>query len=65
MEMRILSAEWAYVFGVDTLTYTPEGATEPVRETSTFLVLVRKTPEGWKTYREVLSSNQPPTGQRQ
>lgn len=28
-------------------------------ETSTFLVLIRKTAEGWQTYREVLSANQP------
>lgn len=62
IEMRVLNAEWAYVFGVDTLTYTPEGAQEPVTETSTFLALLRKTPDGWKTYREVLSSNQPPPG---
>jgi uncharacterized protein (TIGR02246 family) len=58
-EMRILSPEWAYVFGVDTLSYTPEGAAEAVTETLTFLVLVRKTAEGWQTYREVLSANQP------
>lgn len=58
-EIRVLSPEWAYAFGVDSLTYTPEGAAEPVKETSTFLVLVRKTSEGWQTYREVLSANQP------
>jgi len=58
MEIRVLSADWAYAFGVDTLTYTPPGATQPKKETSTFLVLIKKTPEGWKTYREVLSANQ-------
>jgi uncharacterized protein (TIGR02246 family) len=60
LEIRVLSADWAYAFGVDTLTYTPPGATEPKKETSTFLVLIRKTPEGWKTYREVLAANQSP-----
>lgn len=58
-ELQILGAEWAYVFGVDTLTYTPPGATTPVKKTSTFLVLLRKTADGWRTYREVLSANQP------
>lgn len=58
MEIRVLSADWAYALGVDTLTYTPPGATQPKKETSTFLVLIKKTPEGWKTYREVLSANQ-------
>jgi ketosteroid isomerase-like protein len=62
LEMRVLSGQWAYAFGVDSLTYTPDGAAEPVTETSTFLVLIRKTPEGWKTYREVLSANGPPPG---
>ena len=64
IEIRVLSAEWAYAFGVDTLSYTPKGEQEPIKETSTFLVLIRKTPEGWKTYREVLSSDQPPSSPR-
>lgn len=58
-EIRALSAEWAYVWGVDSLTYTPEGADEPITESSTFLVLLRKTPEGWQGYREVIGANQP------
>jgi uncharacterized protein (TIGR02246 family) len=62
IEMRVLSGQWAYAFGVDSLTYTPDGAGEPVTETSTFLVLIHKTPEGWKTYREVLSANSGPPG---
>lgn len=65
IEMRVLNEEWAYAFGVDSLTYTPENAAEPVTETSSFLVLIRKTPEGWKTYREVLSANQPPSSPQQ
>ena len=56
-ELAVLSADWAYAFGVDTLAYTPPGATEPVIETMTFLVLIRKTADGWKTYREVLTAN--------
>jgi uncharacterized protein (TIGR02246 family) len=60
IEIKVMSAEWAYAFGVDTLTYTPEGRKEPIKETATFLVLIHKTKEGWQTYREVLSSNQSP-----
>ena len=56
-ELQVLSADWAYAFGVDTLTYTPSGGAEPVIETMTFLVLIRRTADGWKTYREVLSAN--------
>ena len=62
IEMRVLSGQWAYAFGVDSLTYTSDGAGEPVTETSTFLVLIHKTAEGWKTYREVLSANSGPPG---
>ena len=57
-ELRIQSAEWAYVMGVDTLRFTPPNASAPVQETSTFLVVLRKGSEGWQTYREVLSANQ-------
>ncbi|MGH7575037.1 MAG: YybH family protein [Longimicrobiales bacterium] len=57
-EMRILNAEWVYVFGVDTLSYALVEGAEAVTETLTFLVLVRRTPDGWQTYREVLSPDQ-------
>lgn len=57
-EFRIQSPEWAYVMGVDTLRFTPPDASAPVQETYTFLVILRKTAEGWQTYREVLSANQ-------
>ena len=60
-ELQVMSPDWAYAFGVDTLRFTPPGAAEPVIETMTFLVLIRKTDEGWKTYREVLSANQAPS----
>ena len=56
-ELEVLSADWAYAFGVDTLSHTPAGAAEPVIETMTFLVLIRRTADGWKTYREVLTTN--------
>jgi len=52
-ELEVISADWAYVFGTDTLTIP--GSTE---QTMTFMVLLRRTAEGWKTFREVLSSDQ-------
>ena len=63
-ELQVMSADWAYAFGVDTIAYTPPGANEPVTETMNFLVIIRRTPEGWKTYREVLSANQPRSAPR-
>jgi len=56
-EIRVLSPEWVYVMGVDTLTTPVAGSAAPATATFTFLVLVKKTEEGWQTYREVLSAN--------
>ncbi|HEX6124421.1 MAG TPA: nuclear transport factor 2 family protein [Pyrinomonadaceae bacterium] len=53
-EIEVLSAGWAYAFGTDTLELA-----NGKKETTTFLVLIRKGPDGWKTFREVLSADQP------
>jgi uncharacterized protein (TIGR02246 family) len=42
-EVQIQSAEWAYVMGVDTFTFTPQNASARIQETFTFLVVLRKT----------------------
>lgn len=57
LEIEVLSPQWAYVLGIDSLRYTPAGGKEII-QTSTFSVLVKKTSEGWQSYRETLSSNQ-------
>lgn len=59
-DTRILSSEWVYEFGTATVTFTPEGADSSRSAESTYLAIFRKTPEGWKTYREVISTNAPP-----
>ena len=56
-EIKIINDEWAYAFGTDTLTI-PNSGTEPHVRTMTFMVLLRKTPDGWKTFREVISADQ-------
>ena len=55
-EMEIISGDWAYAFGTDTLTI-PVGDDSPVVQTTTFMVLIRRTPDGWKTFREVISAD--------
>ena len=57
-ELRIQSPDWAYVMGVDTFSVTPPDAPGPIQETYTFLVILRRSAEGWQTYREVVSANQ-------
>jgi uncharacterized protein (TIGR02246 family) len=65
IEVRILSEDWAYEFGTSTVTYTPEGAEEARMLNDTYLVVFRKTDDGWKLYREVASSNLPPQARPQ
>jgi ketosteroid isomerase-like protein len=54
LELDPLNSDWAYAYGTDTLTHA-DGSSESM----TFLVLIRKTDEGWKTFREVVSADQP------
>ena len=65
LDIQVMSSEWAYVLGVDSLKYTAPGTTKQTIETSTFFVLVRKTSEGWQTYRETLTPNQASGKQQQ
>lgn len=54
-EVRIINSEWAYELGSSTATYTPEGHSERITLQDTYLVLFRRTPDGWKLHREVAS----------
>ena len=53
LDIEPLSSDWAYAFGTDTLEHS-----DGKKETMTFLVLIRRTASGWKTFREVLSADQ-------
>lgn len=57
-ELEIINGEWAYAFGTDTLTIPAEDGANPLIQTMTFMVLIRKTPDGWKTFREVVNADQ-------
>jgi len=57
--MEVLSSESAYVYGTDTLEFSVPGSGDRVAQTMTFLVLIKKTSDGWKTFREVVSEDQP------
>ncbi len=62
IETRALSPDWAYDMGNSTVTWTPEGATEPRALRDTYLVLLQRTEDGWKVHREVASSRPLPEG---
>lgn len=57
LELDAISPDWAYAYGTDVLEFTPQGAEAAVRQTMSFLVLIRNTPAGWKTFREVVSAD--------
>ena len=57
-ELEIINGDWAYAFGIDTLTIPSRRGDPPIVETMTFMVLIRRTPDGWKTFREVISADQ-------
>ena len=57
LELELIAPEWAYAYGTDYLEFNTETG-EAVGETMTFLVLIRKTRKGWKTFREVVSADQ-------
>jgi ketosteroid isomerase-like protein len=62
IEVVALSEEWAYELGTATTSYTPPGSEKAIQLRDTYLVLFRKTSNGWKAYREVASSAPPPGG---
>lgn len=62
IEVVVLSDDWAYEFGTSTTTYTPPGAEEVIQLRDTYLIIFRKTADGWRAFREVASSSPPPGG---
>lgn len=60
IETRVLTDRWAYQLGTSTLRLTAEGAEGEQPLTATYLDVFRKTDDGWKVYRSVISSNELP-----
>ncbi|MDX1671335.1 MAG: nuclear transport factor 2 family protein [Balneolaceae bacterium] len=63
IEINVMSNSWVYEMGRSTITYTPEGADEPVTLRDTYLVILKRTADGWKVHREVASSYLPEQGE--
>jgi uncharacterized protein (TIGR02246 family) len=59
-DVRVLSEDWAYAYTTWTFRVTPEDADQPQTTTATFVMLYRKTPDGWKTHLEVGSPHSAP-----
>lgn len=62
VDTRVMNDEWAFELGTSTVTFTPQGADEETSMQSSYLVVLRNTGDGWRLYREVGGSNQPPGG---
>jgi ketosteroid isomerase-like protein len=62
IEVVALSEEWAYEYGTAATTYTHPDSSESIQLRDTYLLLLHKTCNGWRAYREVASSSPPPGG---
>lgn len=60
METRVLTEDWVYEMGTGVLRWTPAGADSARSARDTYLVILHRTEDGWKVYREVASSRPPP-----
>ncbi|GEM_PF-1616361 len=56
METKVLSHNWAYEIGTGTLTYPTKDSDKSKSLSDTYMVLLKKTKDGWKVHREVSSS---------
>lgn len=59
-EIEPLGPDRAYTMGVTTVSVTPEGAGQAQTSEFTYFALVRRTPDGWRYYREAYNLNHPP-----
>lgn len=60
LDVRVLGDEWAYTYATLSARPTPAGADSARETSSTYLLISRRTPDGWKAYREVAAPNGPP-----
>lgn len=58
METHVMSNDWVYEMGSSTITYRPEGADDSITLKDTYLVILKRTDDGWKVHREVASAMQ-------
>lgn len=58
----VAGSDWAFEYGTWQVTVTPEGADTAQTTTGSYLVVVRRTPDGWKLARVADTYDQPPPG---
>lgn len=58
IETQVINNDWVYEMGSSTITYTPEGSEEAITIRDTYLVILKRTTDGWKVHREVASALQ-------
>lgn len=56
----VVSADWAWELGVSTVSFTPEGADAPQEMSDSYLVVVRRTADGWRLAAEAITPHQMP-----
>lgn len=59
-EVKPLGPDWTTAGGTYRVTVTPEGADEPTVTKGSYLILVRKTGDGWKLFRHAATYDSVP-----
>lgn len=62
MDTGVLGPDVVYEFGTSLFTFTPEGSEAEQTVEGSYLVLFRRTADGWRLTHEVASLNAPPAG---
>ena len=60
-EVNPLSADWTQAAGTYRVAVQPEGAAEPQVVQGSYLLLLRRTPEGWRLFRHAANYDMLPT----
>lgn len=61
----VLGSDWAVEHGTWQITVTPEGAEAAQTTNGSYLVVLRRTPDGWKLARAANTYDQQPAGGEQ
>lgn len=55
-EIQVLSNNWVYELGTSVISYTAESSDSSTTLRDTYLVILKRTADGWKVHREVASA---------
>ncbi|NGP75462.1 nuclear transport factor 2 family protein [Balneolaceae bacterium YR4-1] len=54
-EIQVISNDWVFEMGTSVITYTAADSDSPTTLRDTYLIILKRTDDGWKVHREVAS----------